>query len=138
MKNKKMKVAIYCRVGQSDQAEIEKQKNKIQEYCKEQGFEVFKCYMDNGYSANDKTRPGYNLMLEDMKQKKFDMIITSNICRLHRSIIDFEDIINLIKKHNCDLNVLNENVNTSTSIGAFFIRFLTIFVKLEKELLVNE
>ncbi len=125
MKEKKLKVAMYCRVGNPDQLEINKQENKIQNYCKQQGYKVFKSYIDNGYSANDKTRTGYNLMVEDLKQERFDMIITSDISRLCRCTSDLENFVNLIKKHNCNLIILNEKIDTSTAVGKLFIKMLT-------------
>lgn len=125
MKEKKLKVAIYCRVGREEQLAVEKQESEIQKYCKQQGYEIFRSYKDNGYNANDKTRPSYNLMLEDLKQKRFDMIITSDMSRLCRSISDLEDFVNLIKKHNCNLTILNENIDTSTAVGMCCVRILT-------------
>lgn len=125
MQDKKLKVAIYCRVGTAEQLETNKQESEIQKYCKQQGYEIFRSYKDNGYSANDKTRPSYNLMLEDLKQKRFDMIITSDMSRLCRSISDLEDFVNLIKNHNCNLTILNENIDTSTAVGMCCVRILT-------------
>lgn len=103
------------------------QERIIQNYCKQQGYEVFKSYIDYGFSGNDKTRPSYNLMLEDLKQKRFDMIIVKDVSRLHRTTSDLEDFISLIKKYNCNLTLLNENIDTSTATGKLFVRMLEVF-----------
>lgn len=138
MQEKKLKVAIYCRVGTEEQLETNKQESEIQKYCKQQGYEIFRSYKDNGYSANDRTRPGYNLMLEDLKQKRFDMIITSDISRLCRSTSNLERFLNLIEKYNCNLTILNEKIDTSTAVGKLFIRTLTIFNNELRRILTNE
>lgn len=139
MKEKKLKVAIYCRVGREEQLAVEKQESEIKKYCKQQGYEVFKSYIDNGFSGNDKTRPSYNLMLEDLKQNRFDMIIVKDVSRLHRTTSDLEDFISLIKKYNCNLTLLNENIDTSTATGKLFVRMLEVFNNpLKKGVLTNE
>lgn len=139
MKEKKLKVAIYCRVGRKEQLAVDMQESKIQNYCKQQGYEVFKSYVDNGFSANDKTRPSYNLMLEDLKQNQFDMIITSDISRLNRTTIDLEEFINLIRKYNCNLKILNGNIDTSTATGNLFVKMLRVFnYQIKKEVPINE
>lgn len=138
MQDKKLKVAIYCRVGTAEQLETNKQESEIQKYCKQQGYEIFRSYKDNGYSANDKTRPSYNLMLEDLKQKRFDMIITSDISRLCRSTNNLERFLNLIERYNCNLTILNEKIDTSTAIGKLFVRMLTIFNNELRRIPTNE
>lgn len=138
MQDKKLKVAIYCRVGTAEQLETNKQESEIQKYCKQQGYEIFRSYKDNGYSANDKTRPSYNLMLEDLKQKRFDMIITSDISRLCRSTNNLERFLNLIERYNCNLTILNKKIDTSTAIGKLFVRMLTIFNNELRRIPTNE
>lgn len=139
MKEKKLKVAIYCRVGRKEQLPVDMQESKIQNYCKQQGYEVFKTYVDNGFSANDKTRPSYNLMLEDLKQNQFDMIMTSDISRLNRTTIDLEEFINLIRKYNCNLKILNGNIDTSTATGNLFVKMLRVFnYQIKKRVPINE
>lgn len=138
MNKDKLKVAIYCRVGTTEQLETNIQESKIQNYCKQKGYEVFKSYIDNGYSANDKTRPSYNLMLDDLKQKRFDMIITNDISRLCRSTSNLERFLNLIERYNCNLTILNEKIDTSTAVGKLFIRTLTIFNNELRRILTNE
>ena len=79
MAKEKFKVAIYCRIGNYDESCIDRQETLIQRYCKEKGYEIYKSYVDNGYSAINNKRPDYNLMLEDMKAKKFNLICTMDI-----------------------------------------------------------
>ena len=61
MENKK--VAIYCRVASKNRIEIKKQKEILKNYCNENNYEIYKIYIDNGYSGLDDNRPNYNKLL---------------------------------------------------------------------------
>ena len=103
--NKNIKVGIYCRVGNKDQLAIKNQKEKLKEYCKVNDYEIYKIYEDNGYSATDSNRPGYNAMLTDLKESKFNTIMVFSIDRLTRSAIEMEQILKLLEDYNCSLNI---------------------------------
>lgn len=130
--NNKRKVAIYCRVGKEQELEIQKQEEILKKHCELNGYEVYKSYIDVGYSANDCTRPGYNAMLEDMILRNFDLILVINLDRLCRSIIELEKLISFTKKYNCSINSINDKVDVfSTDI---FQRMLSVFATLDRNL----
>ncbi len=47
-------------------------------------YKIYNIYINNGYSANS-FRPAYDLMLRDLKQGKFNLILSCNMDRLNRS-----------------------------------------------------
>ena len=59
----KIKAAIYIRVSTEDQARegfsLGEQQKAIEEYCKRQGYEIYKVYEDAGISAKDTKRPSF-------------------------------------------------------------------------------
>lgn len=139
MNDKKLKVAIYCRVGNDDQITINGQKTQLEFYCEKKGYEIYKSYLDNGYSANDKNRPSYKLMLEDMKQQKFNLILVSDISKLTRSMIDLYDLSVLLKDYNCKLSA----VHGAKMEDLMYLRFSTKanakeFYQLESRVMNNE
>lgn len=110
MENKK--VAIYCRVASKNRIEIKKQKEILKNYCNENNYEIYKIYIDNGYSGLDDNRPNYNKLLNDLKKNMFDTIIVRDMSRLGRSIIKLEKVIKLLENNNCNLICLNEDFNS--------------------------
>lgn len=48
MAKKNLKLVMYCRVGNPDQLEINKQEDKIQNYCKQRGYTKKKGCFKNG------------------------------------------------------------------------------------------
>ena len=55
--------------------------------------------------------------------------------RISRSIIDFEEFFNEIKKFNCGIEFLCENIDTNGAAGMMFARILGIFAQFERELI---
>lgn len=55
--------------------------------------------------------------------------------RISRSIIDFEDFFKELKKYNCGIEFLCENIDTTGAAGMMFARILGIFAQFERELI---
>lgn len=74
-----MKAAIYVRVSTSGQAlngeSLDMQKERLTEYVKVHNWELYKTYEDGGFSGKDTDRPGFQTMLSDVQQNKFDILL---------------------------------------------------------------
>ena len=124
MENKK--VAIYCRVASKNRVEIKKQKEILKNYCNENNYEIYKIYIDNGYSGIDDNRPNYNKLLNDLKKNIFDTIIVRDMSRLGRSFIKLEKVIKLLENNNCNLICLNEDINSKKTVGKLFLKCVSL------------
>ena len=124
MENKK--VAIYCRVASKNRVEIKKQKEILKNYCNENNYEIYKIYIDNGYSGIYDNRPNYNKLLNDLKKNIFDTIIVRDMSRLGRSIIKLEKVIKLLENNNCNLICLNEDINSKKAVGKLFLKCVSL------------
>lgn len=140
MNNEKKIVAIYTRVSTTDQAReghsLEEQEKRLRAMCEANGYTVYKVYTDAGISGKSAdNRPAYQKMLRDMKKGKFNLIVAFKMDRLSRSIIDFEEFFNEIKKYGCGVELLCEKIDTSGAAGMMFARILGIFAQFERELI---
>ncbi len=113
--NKKLRTVIYCRVASESQCAIDTQRKILEIYCKEKGYKLCNIYIDNGYSANG-FRPAYELMLRELKQKQFDMILSCNMERLNRSFDKMLNFMNLLNDYNCKLETLDYSVKNVNNI----------------------
>ena len=130
--------AIYCRVSTEDQARegysLGEQLEKLKDLCKFRDYNVYNVYEDAGISAKDMThRPAFQRMLEDVKNKKVDVIVSYKLDRLTRSVRDLEVLITELEKYGCSLECAMDDINTSTANGRFFVRMLTVLSQLEIE-----
>ena len=138
--NEQKIVAIYTRVSTLDQAReghsLKEQEARLKNLCKANGYKVYKVYTDAGISGKDTTnRPAYQKMMNDMRNKKFNLIMAFKMDRLSRSIVDFEEFFNEIKKYNCSVEFLCEKIDTTGASGMMFARILEVFAQFERELI---
>lgn len=130
--------AIYCRVSTEDQARegysLGEQLEKLKDLCKFRNYKVYDVYEDAGISAKDMDhRPEFKKMLEDVKNKKVNVIVSYKLDRLTRSVRDLETLISELEKYDCSLECAMDDINTSTANGRFFVRMLTVLSQLEIE-----
>lgn len=140
MNNKKNIAAIYTRVSTTDQAReghsLEEQERRLRARCISNDYEVYKVYTDAGISGKStENRPAFQQMIKDMKKGKFNFIMAYKMDRLSRSVIDFENFFNDIKKYNCEVEFIEGNIDTSGASGMMFARILEVFAQFERELI---
>lgn len=84
--------AIYCRLSRDDgdnkeSNSISSQKEMLTEYAKSNGYEVYKIYVDDGYSGTNFDRPGFQTMLADSDKHLFNIILVKDLSRFGRNYI---------------------------------------------------
>lgn len=93
MKEKtKYVVGIYCRLSKDDEqsgesVSIGTQRSILKEYCLQQGYTIYKVYIDDGYSGLNFNRPGFKELLKDVERGAVNMVITKDLSRLGRDYI---------------------------------------------------
>ncbi|WP_455543960.1 recombinase family protein [Intestinibacter sp.] len=132
------KVAIYCRVSTTEQAEegysIDEQNIKIREYCERLGHEVYNLYEDRGISGKSiNNRPGIKQLLKDATENKFDLVIVWKLNRISRKLLDILNIVELLNKHNIAFRSLTENFETETPSGKLQLNIMGAIGEFERE-----
>ena len=115
--NEVKRVAAYCRVSTDnlDQANsLESQQRYFNEYIKRNPlWELYEVYVDEGISGTStKKRASFNRMIDDAKNKKFDLIITKEISRFARNTLDSIGYTRELKRHGIGVIFMNDNINT--------------------------
>lgn len=130
-------VAIYIRVSTVRQAEegfsLDAQTEHLTNYCKANGYTIFKIYADRGRSGKNTNRPELQQMLSDMREGKFNKILVMKLDRISRSVLDLENLITEMKTYNCDFESATEKLDTDSAMGMMFIRLLGIFAAFERD-----
>jgi DNA invertase Pin-like site-specific DNA recombinase len=91
-KQKRYDVGIYCRLSKDDMGggestSIVSQKNMLEKYVKDNGWTVFNCYIDDGYSGTNFNRPDFERMIDDIEAGKINMVIVKDLSRLGRNYL---------------------------------------------------
>jgi len=132
--------AIYTRVSTDIQAEkefssCESQEEKIRAFVKSQdNWQIYKVYTDTGYTGANLNRPALQELLEDIKQKKIDIVLAYKIDRLTRSPKDFYQLMEFFEQNNVSFISVTERFDTSTPAGRLLRNIMLTFAQFEREL----
>ena len=136
-----MKAAIYIRVstpGQAAEGEsLDLQKERLIEYVKNHGWELYKTYEDGGFSGKDVNRPAFQKMMRDAEFKKFDVLVVYKIDRLSRSVLDFHTTMKFLEKQVISFVSVTQQFDTTTSMGRLMLNILIDFANFEREINVD-
>ena len=128
--NEEKKIAgIYIRVSTFDQARegfsLGEQEKRLKEFCEFKRYGIYKVYKDAGISAKNDKRPAYQEMIQDIKDKKINVIVALKLDRLTRSVYDIEKLMKFVNDYECDIDCMADESNTTTSNGRMVMRIMT-------------
>jgi len=93
--NKDIKVGIYIRLSYADEDKaggesesIINQKMLLTRYVKEKNWNLVDIYCDDGFTGTDFNRPGFKRLIDDIKRKRINTVITKDLSRLGRDYIE--------------------------------------------------
>lgn len=131
-----MKAAIYSRksifTGKGES--VENQVQMCKEYAEKQlditGFTV---YEDEGFSGGNINRPKFQQLIQDVKKKKFDVLICYRLDRISRNVADFSSTLELLQDNSISFVSIKEQFDTSTPMGKAMVYIASVFAQLERE-----
>ncbi|KNF09871.1 resolvase domain-containing protein [Gottschalkia purinilytica] len=131
------KGAIYVRKSRlTDKGESIKNQIEIcTQYAQENNIHVDKLniYYDEGFSGKNTKRPEFKRMINDLKSKKFNVLICYRLDRISRSLRDFSNVIDLLEKYNVSFVSICEQFDTNTPMGKAMMYISGVFAQLERE-----
>ncbi len=75
---------IETREDEQESGSISTQKLFLRNFCKENGIYVYDDYTDDGFSGASFDRPDFNRMIQDIENKKINLIIVKDLSRFGR------------------------------------------------------
>lgn len=112
-----MNAVIYTRINSHNQTEssINGQIQKCLEYAKKNNLTITEQYIDNGFSGINNSRPAFQKMLNDSKNKKFQLVLVYSNDRFARDTFNF--VMNKIelKKNGVKIVSVSENLSNGAS-----------------------
>lgn len=117
--NKIYNVGIYIRLSREDDDKIYEsesitnQKNLLLQYARENNLRVYDIYVDDGYSGTNFDRPGFKRLIEDIENKKINMVITKDMSRLGRDYIGTGELVEkYFPSHDVRYIAVTDNIDT--------------------------
>ncbi len=135
---------LYLRVSTERQAlvkegSLDTQLGTLKKFCEiksshgSEEWVVAEVYREEGKSGKSTDRPEYKRMIQDIKGGKLNAVLCTKIDRIHRSLVDFYRLHELLEKHNVAFVSLSENWDTSTPMGRFGLKLTLAVAELERE-----
>ena len=109
-----MRCAIYARVStemDGQKSSIENQIDLFKKYTEELRWEITHIYTDNK-SGTKRNRPGFKQLIEDGKEKKYDVILAKELSRLARNGRLSYELRDICQLHNIHIICLDNSINT--------------------------
>lgn len=132
-----MIVALYIRVSTQEQAKegisLAAQENLLREYCKILNYDIYKVYIDDGYSAKNMNRPALKEMIEDIENYQFDSVMVWKLSRISRNVFDLLFLLKEFDKYNVKFISYSEQFDTNTAVGKLLLTVLASVAEFERE-----
>ena len=133
--NRQRQIVYYGRVSTEHEAQLEALEKQMQWYEDQTRYHpnwtVVGRYIDEGITGTlAKKRPAFMRMIEDAKQRKFDLIVTREVCRFARNTVDTLVLTRELKNYGVEVYFVSDNIWTLDGVGELR---LTIMATLAQE-----
>jgi len=129
------RVALYARVSTLAGQNPEMQLVELREYAARRGWCVVGEYVDHGVSGAKESRPALNRLMNDAKQRCFDIVACWKLDRFGRSVkhvvvalADFEAV-------GISFTSLKDNLDLSTPSGRLMFQIIAAMAEFERALI---
>lgn len=128
-----MKVGIYCRVSTKDQ-QTDSQEKICREECSRKGLEVFRVYKDV-ISGTKSSRPEFNALLQDMRNREFNCIMVTKLDRLGRSLQHLLSLFDEFNANGIAFVAVTQNIDTTSASGKLQMQIMGAFAEFERNII---
>ena len=137
-------VGLYLRVSTEEQARVQEgslvsQRHRLEEYVKSRNAvnegwgQIIGVYVDEAKSGKDTNRSQYQDLLKAIEKRFINTALVTELSRLSRSIRDFCDFWDFLKKHQAQFLSLREQFDTTTAAGEMMMFSIMNFAQFERK-----
>lgn len=121
-RNRPRTIVFYGRVSTEHEAQLSALENQMQWYDDQLKYHpnwtLVNRYIDEGITGTQaKKRPAFLQMLEDARQRKFDLIVTREVCRFARNTVDTLTTTRALKNIGVEVYFVEDNIWTMDGDG---------------------
>ena len=134
-----LRAGLYERVSTDEQAKygysIKTQIDALEEYCKNNKMKIVDHYTDDGVSGGKAAfrRPEMSRLLDDIKEKKIDMVLFTRLDRWFRNVQEYFKVQEILDAHGVEWKAIWEEYDTTTANGRMAITIFLAIAQNERE-----
>ena len=131
-----MKVAVYARVSTTDQT-CESQLRELREYAARRGWEVYREYIDTGWSGSKATRPQLDRLMKEAREKRFDVVVVWKLDRWGRSLAHLVESVKQLAAMGVRFLAVTQNIDTDENnpMARLLMHLMAAFAEFEREMI---
>ncbi len=129
------RVALYMRVSSLDQRP-ETQLYDLQQLASQRGYQTVKEYEDRVRSVKAR-RPALEDLLADARRHRFDVVVTSSLTQMARSIRHVLKVIDELNRLGIGFISCRENIDTSGSLAREMAAMVSGLSELHRDLTIE-
>ena len=131
-----MRVAVYARVSTNEQS-TGPQLLDLRAYAEARGWKLYQEYIDEGISGTKDSRPALNQLMNDARKRRFDSVLVWRFDRFARSAKHLVLALEEFKNLGIDFVSYQENVDTSSPLGAAIFTIISAVAQLERDIIAE-
>ena len=115
MASKALATVAYCRESEIDDiTALCNQSDIVKEFIySRQDLKFYAEYIDLGYTGRNFDRPGWQRLIKDLNEGKFECIVVREMSRLGRNYIETAAVVDMLAEKNIRLIGIWDNVDTA-------------------------
>jgi DNA invertase Pin-like site-specific DNA recombinase len=111
--------------------------NDLDRFVRERDYQIYKTYQDIGISGTKEKRPELDMLMNDARKCKFDVVLVWRFDRFARSTRHLVDALYTFKNLNIDFVSYQENIDTSSPLGEAIFTIISAMSKLERDIIAE-
>jgi len=113
------------------------QRDELLEYVRRRGWILWKEYSDKGVSGARESRPALDVLLNDCRRKRVDVVIVWKFDRFARSLRQLLSALELFRALNIGFVSCTEAIDTSLPHGEMLFHIIGAIAQWERSLIVE-
>jgi putative DNA-invertase from lambdoid prophage Rac len=130
------RVAIYGRVSTGEQS-VDMQVSDPTDYAQNRGWIIVDRYLDCGVSGSKESRPALNRLMNDARQRKFDVLLVWKIDRFGRSLKHLVNSLAELESVGVAFVSLRDSLDLSSPAGRLMAHLLGAISEFERSLIAE-
>ncbi len=141
-----VRCAIYTRKSTSaglekDFNSLDAQRAACMDYIRSQAsrgwIPLEESYDDGGFTGANIERPGFQKLLDHIRQGLIDVVVIYKVDRLSRSLVDFAQVMKHFNRHKVAFVSITQNFSTADPVGRLTLNMLMSFAEFEREMIAD-
>jgi len=122
---------MRCSTG--DKQTVESQRTEIEAYLATRSPKRVRWFQDVGHSGGKLDRPAFQRLMDDIRRRRFDILVCYRLDRVSRSLIDAVHVLDQLRQNDVRLVTLADGISFDGPYGSLMFALVSGLAELERE-----